>query len=59
MFMQTAGCGPQCHPGRACINTGSQKLAAMQSTAVIEVAEMNAVQENMDCCWPNLTLNYR
>ncbi len=38
-------CGPQCHPGRACINTGSQKLAAMQSTAVIEVAEMNAVQE--------------
>ncbi len=38
-------CGPQCHPGRACINTGSQKLAAMQSTAVIEVAETNAVQE--------------
>ncbi len=37
--------GPQCHPGRACINTGSQKLAAMQSTAVIEVAETNAVQE--------------
>ncbi len=28
--------------GRACINTGSQKLIAMQSTAVIEVAEMNA-----------------
>ncbi len=36
-------CGPQCHPGRACINTGSQKLAAMHSTAVIEVAETNAV----------------
>ncbi len=35
-------CGPQCHPGRACINTGSQMLAAMQSTAVIEVAETNA-----------------
>ncbi len=38
-------CGPQCHTGRACINTGSQKLAAMQSTAVIEIAETNAVQE--------------
>ncbi len=25
-----------------CINTGSQKLAAMQSAAVIEVAETNA-----------------
>ncbi len=32
--------GPQCHLGRACINTGSQKLAAMQSTAVIEVKRM-------------------